>query len=131
MRNGFSAGVCAPARPPPAAVASASAPAPSMKFRRLGVENNESVSPQQKHPPSRGGCDFVISFSPRFLFVSAQFLAVENSHRPRPARRGALDLHGKTRHHKAGRGQLLEIMQFFDMAIADVAAGLVAFPDQA
>src|SRR3954451_21701720 len=57
--------------------------------------------------------------------------AVEYRHRPRPPRRGALDLHRKARHHEPGRRQLLQIVQLFDVAIADVAAGLVAFPDQA
>src|SRR4051812_35216243 len=114
MRNGFSAEVCAHAGLPPMAVVSANAPAASMKPRRLGAENSESVSPQQKHPRSRGRRDFVISFSPRFFFVCVTSLGVENSHRPRPARGRALDLHGKTRHHKAGGGQLLEIMQLFD-----------------
>src|SRR6185312_12823642 len=50
--------------------------------------------------------------------------AVENGHRPRPPGRGTLDLHREARHHEAGRRQLFEIVQLFDVAIADVAAGL-------
>src|ERR1700675_4595442 len=57
--------------------------------------------------------------------------AVQNRDRPGPARGCALDLDRETRHGESGRGQLLEIVQLFDVAIADVAARLVAFPDQA
>src|SRR5882757_2029033 len=58
-------------------------------------------------------------------------LAVENGDRPGPAGRGPLDLDRKARDGEAGRGQQFEVVQLFDVAIADVAAGLVAFPDQA
>jgi len=72
MRNGFSAGV------------RAAAACGRCQRQCAGAEHEVSPalrgeqrirSPQQKHPPSRGGYDFVISFSPRFLFVSAQFLS--------------------------------------------------------
>src|SRR5882757_1043020 len=53
-------------------------------------------------------------------------LSVDNGDRPGPARRGALDLHRKARHGETGRGQLLEIVQLFDVAIADMAARLLA-----
>src|SRR5882757_11063431 len=65
------------------------------------------------------------------LSGTTECLSVKDRHRAGPACRGTLDLHRKTRHHEAGRRQLLEIMQLFDMAIADVAAGLVAFPNHA
>src|SRR6478736_8439768 len=71
------------------------------------------------------------SLSSRFFSLARPNLSVEDRDRPGPARRGALDLHRKARHHEPGRRQLFEIMQFLDMSIADVAAGLVAFPDQA
>src|SRR4030095_7736452 len=73
-------------------------------------------------------------FSPRFCLsclLSPETSAVENGNCPGPSRRCALDLHRKARHHESGRRQLLEIMQLLDVAIADMAAGLVAFPDQA
>jgi hypothetical protein len=38
---------------------------------------------------------------------------------------------GPARHGETCRGQKLEIVRLFDMAIADVASGLVAFPNQA
>jgi len=37
----------------------------------------------------------------------------------------------EARHHEARRGQEFEIVQLFDMTVADVPPGLVAFPDQA
>src|ERR1700732_3073979 len=58
-------------------------------------------------------------------------LAVEHGDRPGPARRSALDLDRKTRHGETGRRQKLQIVQLFDVAVADVASGLVALPDQA
>src|ERR1700687_192231 len=61
----------------------------------------------------------------------ARTLALKDGDRAGPARRRPLDLDGETRHHEAGRGQKLQIVQLLDMAVADVTAGLVAFPDQA
>src|SRR5689334_23116060 len=57
--------------------------------------------------------------------------ALQNRNRARPSGRSALDLHGEARHLEPGRRQLFEIVQLLEMAIADMAAGLVAFPDQA
>src|SRR5665647_159559 len=57
--------------------------------------------------------------------------AVDDRHGAGPARRRAFDLDRETRHGETGRRQLLEIVQLFDVAIADVPPGLVAFPDQA
>ena len=37
---------------------------------------------------------------------------------------------GKAKDREAGRWQRLKVVQFLDMAIADVAAGLVSLPDQ-
>src|SRR3954454_15954530 len=56
---------------------------------------------------------------------------LDDRHRPSPARRSALDLDREAGHGETGRRQLLQIVQLFDVAIADMAAGLVAFPDQA
>src|ERR1700676_5306507 len=55
---------------------------------------------------------------------------VDDSHRPGPACGGAFDLDRKAGDGEAGRGQLLEVVQLFDVAVADVAPGLVTFPDQ-
>src|SRR6185436_16252974 len=103
-----------------------------MKPRRPGLESDDGLDwPQQKQPCSEGIRKSVIRSLPDFVFRCVQPSAVENGNRPCPARRGALDLHREARHHEAGRWQLLEIVQLFDVAIADMAAGLVAFPDQA
>src|SRR5689334_4142848 len=51
---------------------------------------------------------------------ASELSAVDDRDRPGPACGSALDLYRKTRHHEAGRRQLLEIMQFLDVAIADV-----------
>src|SRR6185437_3455736 len=56
---------------------------------------------------------------------------IDDRDRPGAARGRALDLDRKTGHGETRRRQLLEIMQLFDVAIADVTAGLVPFPDQA
>src|SRR3954454_12608455 len=57
--------------------------------------------------------------------------SVQDSDCTGPAGRGAFDLNGKARNREAGRRQQLQIVQLLDMAIADMAAGLVTFPDQA
>src|ERR1051326_8177070 len=57
--------------------------------------------------------------------------SVENGDRAGPAGGPGADFYRKTRDLEAGRRQLLQIVQLLDMAIADLAAGLVAFPDQA
>src|SRR5882757_3154324 len=74
---------------------------------------------------------FLPRVAPGSETAAASLLAVDNGHRPRPARGSALDLYRKARHHETGRRQLLEIVKFLDVTIADVTAGLVAFPDQA
>src|SRR5215213_7385311 len=57
--------------------------------------------------------------------------SVDDRHRPRPAGGGPFDLDRKTRNHETGRGQLLKIVQLFDVAVTDMTAGLVALPNQA
>src|SRR3546814_2959630 len=49
--------------------------------------------------------------------------------RPGPARRCSANLDGEACDHEAGRGQGFQIVQFFEVAVADVAAGLVALPN--
>src|SRR5262245_61335089 len=49
----------------------------------------------------------------------------------RPACRGALNLHGKADDLEAVRRQLLEIVQLFQVRVADLTPGAMAFPDQA
>src|SRR6266446_2418933 len=56
---------------------------------------------------------------------------IDDSHRPGPARRGSFDLDRKTGDGETGRRQLLEVVQLFDVAVADLAPGLLTFPDQA
>src|SRR3954454_5428229 len=70
MRNGFVSGVaCALARPPPAAVVSARAPAPSMKPRLDDDDRDGLVWSQQKHPLSVGIRIFVIASLPDLVLV--------------------------------------------------------------
>src|SRR5262249_48665379 len=57
--------------------------------------------------------------------------SIENGDRTGPAGRPGAHLDRKAAHLEALRGQLFEIVQLLEMAIADLAAGLVAFPDQA
>jgi hypothetical protein len=59
------------------------------------------------------------------------YQSIQHGDRPGPARRGPLDPDRKVRHDKTGRLQKLRIVQLFDVPVADVACGLVAFPDQA
>src|SRR5436190_8145183 len=54
---------------------------------------------------------------------------IENGDRAGPARRPGAHLDRKAAHLEAFRRQLLQIVQLLEMAIADLAAGLVAFPD--
>src|SRR3954465_8177897 len=79
--------------------------------------------------------DFKGAFSARLprplRLVSIRHLAIKNGDGAGPAGGGPLDLHRKARHHEAGRGQKLQIVQLLDMAIADMAPRLVTFPDQA
>src|SRR5262249_50097216 len=58
-------------------------------------------------------------------------LRVENRYRAGPAGGGAADLHREAGDGEAVRGDGLEIVQLLEMAVADVAPSLVAFPDQA
>ena len=58
-------------------------------------------------------------------------LPIDNRDGPGPTRGCAFDFDWKARHHESGRWQKFEIVQLFDMAIADVTAGYVAFPDNA
>ncbi len=55
---------------------------------------------------------------------------VEDRHRARPAGRGAADLVRKAADDEAVGRQRFEVVQLLEVAVADVAAGLVAFPDQ-
>src|SRR3974377_369952 len=56
--------------------------------------------------------------------------SVDNRHRARPSGETAAHFHRKATHHETGRRQRLEIVQLLDMAIADLAAGAMTFPDQ-
>src|SRR6202162_1528674 len=55
----------------------------------------------------------------------------ENGDRAGPAGRSGPHLDRKTAHPEAGRRQAFQIVQLLEMAIADLAAGLVTLPDQA
>src|SRR2546430_3885668 len=55
---------------------------------------------------------------------------VDDRHRTGPAGGRAFDLDRETGDGETGRRQLLEVVQLLDVAIADVASGLVTFPDQ-
>src|SRR5262249_27090911 len=57
--------------------------------------------------------------------------SIENGDRTGPACRPGPHLDRKAAHLEALGRQLFEIVQFLEMAIADLAAGLVAFPDKA
>src|SRR5580692_3528143 len=74
------------------------------------------------------------SFNSRTLqvepFDMAQLL-LDDCDSARPACRSTFDLHREAGDQEAGRRQALQIVQLFDMAVADMASGLVAFPDQA
>src|ERR1700720_281896 len=56
---------------------------------------------------------------------------VEQGDAAGPAGGSLLDLHRKAAHLEAERRQRLEIGQLFHVAVTNVAAGFVAFPDQA
>src|SRR5665811_255048 len=56
--------------------------------------------------------------------------SINDRHRPRPAGGTAAHLHRKAAHQEALGRQGFEIVQLFDMAIADFASGTMAFPDQ-
>ena len=42
-----------------------------------------------------------------------------------------MDLHGEARHRNPDERDRFEVAEFFDVAVADVAAGAVALPDDA
>jgi len=56
---------------------------------------------------------------------------LHHRHTPRPSRRRRFDLYGEAAHLEAERRQLVEVGELFPVAIADLAAGLMAFPDDA
>jgi hypothetical protein len=56
---------------------------------------------------------------------------IDHSHAPRPSRRRRLGLYREAAHLEAERRQLVEVGELFHVAVADLAAGLVAFPDDA
>src|SRR3981189_965501 len=58
-----------------------------------------------------------------------QPLLLEDRHRARPAGGGAADLVREAGDGEAMAGQRLEIVQLLEVAVADVAAGFVALPD--
>src|SRR5262245_31477223 len=55
---------------------------------------------------------------------------IEDGYRARPAGRGAADLVRKAGDEESVTGQRFEVVQFFEMAVADVASGFVSFPDE-
>src|SRR5437868_7176539 len=57
-------------------------------------------------------------------------LALQDCDGARPAGGGAADLHGETRDREAVGRQRLEVVQLLEVAVADLASGLVALPDQ-
>src|SRR6202171_5225295 len=56
---------------------------------------------------------------------------IHHRHAARPARRRRFDLDRKAAHLEAEWRQLVEIGELLHVAIADLAAGFVAFPDDA
>src|SRR3984885_9271730 len=77
----------------------------------------------------------VISGKRRFYAMSTLrtrgTLAVQKGDAPSPARRSSVDLHREAGHLEAKGRQLLEVREFFHMAVTDFAPGLVAFPNEA
>src|SRR5665213_1721123 len=55
---------------------------------------------------------------------------IEYRHGSRPAGGAAAYFHWKAADREAGWRQRLEVVQFLDMAVTDLAPGAVAFPDQ-
>src|SRR5271163_3662587 len=63
--------------------------------------------------------------------AASAFSAVQQCHAAGPPRRGGFDLDREAAHLEAERRQRVEIGQLLHVAIADVASGLVTFPDDA
>src|SRR5437868_1865697 len=57
-------------------------------------------------------------------------LSLDNGDGAGPAGRGAADLDREATHHKPVGRERFEIVQLFEVAITDLAPGLVTFPDQ-
>jgi hypothetical protein len=75
------------------------------------------------------GCTHLLASPPR---RSENVVSrIDEGDRPRPTRRRALDLDGKARHRKTIGGQSLEVLKLFQMAVTNLAPGLVSFPNQA
>src|SRR5215467_2499245 len=55
-------------------------------------------------------------------------LVLQDRHRPRPPGGGGFDLDGEAGNHEAVRWQRLQVVQLFDVAVADLTARPVAFP---
>src|SRR5579859_628202 len=53
---------------------------------------------------------------PAGFYLGAAVSSVDDRNRPRPARRGALDLDRKAGHHETGRRQKFQIVQLLDVA---------------
>src|SRR5205814_8015275 len=58
-------------------------------------------------------------------------LSLDNGDGAGPAGRGAADLDREATHHKPVGRERFEIVKLFEVAITDLAPGLVTFPDQA
>src|SRR6478736_673965 len=56
--------------------------------------------------------------------------SINDCHCSRPTGGAAANLHWKAAHHEAVRRERLEIMQLFNVTIADIAPCTMAFPDQ-
>src|SRR4029434_5649998 len=85
------------------AAVSASAPAPSMKPRRLGLESDGLDGPQQEHPRKRGIRKSVIRSLPDFVCCWLQHSDVENRDRRRVGLESDV-LDGPQQEHPRKRG---------------------------
>src|SRR5207248_1680950 len=77
-------------------------------------------------PSSRSAC----ATGPTGSDQRDSVLSLDNGDGAGPAGRGAADLDWEAADHEAVRWERFEIVQLFEVAITDLAPGLVAFPDQ-
>src|SRR5687767_10149537 len=90
---------------------------------RVPARPRSRISPRTMSTSPAEGAPLV------WRYVATFRLFLENGDGSRPARGGALHLHREARDGEAMRRQHLEIVQLLDVAVADLAPGLVPFPD--
>src|SRR5690348_9617922 len=98
-----------------------------------GVRRSQNTCSCMRVAPSASGSinPVTVWILPRSCCRSMRSPSIQNRDGARPTGGRAADLNGKAADRESRHRQRLEVVQLLEVAVADLAAGLVAFPDQA